>query len=148
MLHVNIEALTILSTLFVRDYENVEGTTLINVASSLGYGILNESVTYSASKFYVTSFTEGLAQELALRGAKLKAKVLAPSVTETEFLVRSRNDLETFDYKILPKYHTSEEMATFLIQLHDSEKVVGLVDEEYNFNLIDPLYPFFSWKAE
>lgn len=145
MLHLNIEALTILTTLFVRDYENVEGAVLINVASTGGYGIVNEAVTYCATKFYVSSFTEGLAQELQLRGAKLQAKVLAPSATETEFAVRSRKGLESFDYNTLQKFHTSEEMAMFLLQLHDSEKIVGLVDPTtYQFNLIQPLYPFVA----
>lgn len=145
MLHLNVEALTILSTLFVRDYENIEGTVLINIASAGGYGIVNEAVTYCATKFYVSSFTEGLAQELQLRGAKLQAKVLAPAATETEFAVRSRKELETFDYNTLQKFHTSEEMAIFLVQLHDSEKIVGLVDPTtYQFNLIQPLYPFVA----
>jgi short-subunit dehydrogenase len=40
MLHVNIEALTILSSLFVRDYENVECTLIINVSSIGGYTII------------------------------------------------------------------------------------------------------------
>lgn len=145
MLHLNIETLTILSTLFVRDYEHVENAVLINVASAGGYGIVNEAVTYCATKFYVSAFTEGLAQELQLRGAKLQAKVLAPAATETEFAVRSRKDLEHFDYHTLQKFHTSAEMATFLLQLRDSDKIVGLVDPAtYQFNIIDPLYPFVA----
>lgn len=143
MLHLNIEALTILSTLFVRDYENVEGSVLINIASMGGYGIVNEAVTYCATKFYVSAFTEGLAQELQLRDAKLQAKVLAPAATETEFAVRSRKDLEDFDYNVLAKFHTAAEMGAFLMQLHDSEKIVGMVDPvTYEFSLADPLHRF------
>lgn len=37
MLHLNIESLTILSSLYVRDYKNVEGTQLINLSSRGGY---------------------------------------------------------------------------------------------------------------
>lgn len=37
MLHLNIEALTILSSLFVRDYSTIDGTQLINVSSGGGY---------------------------------------------------------------------------------------------------------------
>ena len=85
MLRLNIESLAILSTLFVRDYADVEGTQLINVSSALGYVIDIGGVAYSASKYYVSAFTEGLAKELELKGAKMKAKVLAPAVTETEF---------------------------------------------------------------
>ncbi|WP_143595349.1 SDR family NAD(P)-dependent oxidoreductase, partial [Terribacillus saccharophilus] len=59
MLRVNIESLTILSTLFVRDFAEKEGTQLINVSSALGYAIAVGTVTYSASKYYVSAFTEG-----------------------------------------------------------------------------------------
>lgn len=148
MIHLNIEALTILSTLFVRDYENVEGAKLINVSSVGGYGIVQDAVTYCATKFYVSAFTEGLAQELQGRGAKLQAKVLAPAATETEFAARARKDLDTFDYNVLPKFHTSNEMSHFLMQLHDSEKVVGLVDPEtYQFNLINPVFRYVASTA-
>ncbi|BBP87349.1 hypothetical protein BsIDN1_09670 [Bacillus safensis] len=52
MLHLNIEALTILSTLFVRDYEQVEGAQLINISSRAGYTVVGNAVTYSATKFF------------------------------------------------------------------------------------------------
>ena len=67
MLHVNIEALTILSSLFVRDYSMTEGTQLINVSSGGGYTIVANAVTYCATKFYVSAFTEGLSHELKTR---------------------------------------------------------------------------------
>ncbi|MDN0042107.1 SDR family NAD(P)-dependent oxidoreductase, partial [Bacillus aerophilus] len=53
MLRLNIESLTILSTLFVRDYSHVEGTQLINVSSALGYATYIGGITYSASKYFV-----------------------------------------------------------------------------------------------
>ncbi|OMF11544.1 oxidoreductase [Paenibacillus amylolyticus] len=145
MLRVNIESLTILSTLYVRDYANVEGTQLINVSSALGYAIAVGSVTYSASKYYVSAFTEGLAKELELKGAKLKAKILAPAITETEFVQKSL-DAEAFDYKAnMPKYHTAKEMAGFMIKLYDhNEVVVGIVDQNYEFQLTAPMYPIIS----
>ncbi|PWW36112.1 MULTISPECIES: SDR family NAD(P)-dependent oxidoreductase [Paenibacillus] len=144
MLRVNIESLTILSTLYVRDYADVEGTQLINVASALGYAIAVGSVAYSASKFYVSAFTEGLAKELEIKGAKLKAKVLAPAITETEFVKKSL-DTEDFDYKAnMSKYHTAKEMAGFMLDLYDNNEVVGIVDLNYNFNLRSPIYPIIG----
>lgn len=122
MLHLNIEALTILSSLFVRDYADVEGTQLINISSRGGYNIISNAVTYCATKFYVSAFTEGLAQELITTGAKMRAKVLAPSATETEFAQRA-TDTDSFDYeKGVAKFHTSKEMAGFLLDLYDNEK--------------------------
>ncbi|WP_413379707.1 SDR family NAD(P)-dependent oxidoreductase [Paenibacillus taichungensis] len=144
MLRVNIESLTILSTLYVRDYADVEGAQLINVASALGYAIAVGSVAYSATKFYVSAFTEGLAKELEIKGANLKAKVLAPAITETEFVKKSL-DTEDFDYKAnMSKYHTAKEMAGFMLDLYDNSEVVGIVDLNYNFNLRSPIYPIIG----
>lgn len=143
MLQVNIESLTILSSLFVRDYENVEGTQLINVSSAAGYIMISNLVTYSATKFYVSVFTEGLAGELKSKGSKMQAKVLAPAVTKTEFEKNSL-DVEEFQYEgQIPKFSTPEEVAGFMLDLYDSDKIVGLVDENtYEFHLKDPIFPF------
>ncbi|MBC6298676.1 SDR family NAD(P)-dependent oxidoreductase [Listeria booriae] len=145
MLHLNIEALTILSSLFVRDYADVEGTQLINISSRGGYNIISNAVTYCATKFYVSAFTEGLAQELITTGAKMRAKVLAPSATETEFAQRA-TDTDSFDYeKGMVKFHTSKEMAGFLLDLYDNEKIVGLVNgHDFTFELQDPQFTYVN----
>lgn len=143
MLHLNIEALTILSSLYVRDYKDTEGAQLINISSCGGYTIVPTAVTYCAAKFYVSTFTEGLAWELEETGAKMKAKVLAPAATRTEFGMVA-NDVSEYDYdKSFGTYHTSKQVAGFLLELYDSEKVVGLVDrEDFSFRLADPLFPY------
>lgn len=143
MLHLNIEALTILSSLFVRDYRDVEGTQLINVSSAGGYIIVPAAVTYCAAKFYVSTFTEGLAWELKETGAKMRAKVLAPAATKTEFGMVA-NNVGEYDYDIsFGTYHTGRQMAGFLLELYDSEKVVGMVDREsFSFRLAEPLFPY------
>ena len=51
MLNLNIEALTILSSLYVRDYKDVEGTQLINISSCGGYTIVPTAVTCSGQAF-------------------------------------------------------------------------------------------------
>ncbi|KIL17860.1 SDR family NAD(P)-dependent oxidoreductase [Bacillus safensis] len=141
MLHLNIEALTILSTLFVRDYEQVEGAQLINISSRAGFTVVGNAVTYSATKFYVSAFTEGLALELKEKGAKLQAKILAPSATESEFAKRSL-DVDEFEYEgNFKKYHTSKEMAACMLELYDSEKTVGIVDgKTFEFELKDMIF--------
>ncbi|WP_243387449.1 SDR family NAD(P)-dependent oxidoreductase [Bacillus kexueae] len=142
MLRLNNEALTIFSTLFVRDYANVEGTQLINISSAGGYTIIADNVTYCATKFFVSAFTEGLAQELQAKGAKMKAKVLAPAATESEFAKVSLG-IDEFNYEgVLPKFHTSSEMAQLLIELYESDKIVGKVDGiTYEYHLQDPILP-------
>lgn len=143
MLHLNIEALTVFSTLFARDFINKEGTQLINISSAGGYTIVPNAVTYCAAKFYVSTFTEGLDHELRAHGAKMRAKVLAPAATKTEF-GKVANDTIEYDYdKTFGKYHTAEQMAGFLLQLYDSDKTVGMVDREtFEFKLCEPQFDY------
>ncbi len=148
LLALNINALTILSTLFARDYRDAEGTQLINVSSCGGYTIVPNAVTYCASKFYVSAFTEGLAQELKAAHCKMKAKVLAPAATETEF-GKTANHVSKYDYnKRFPIYHTAPQMAKFLLKLYDSDKTVGIVNREtFEFQLTEPILPYAGNSA-
>lgn len=143
MLRLNVEALTLLSSLFVRDYKDVEDTQLINLSSRGGYILVPNAVTYCASKFYVGAFTEGLAHELKAAGAKLRAKVLAPAATKTEFGMVANNTAEYSYNKSFSKYHTSEQVAAFILQLHDSNYIVGLVNwETFEFTLKSPIFEY------
>lgn len=148
MLRLNIAALTIFSTLFVRDYENSAGTQLINISSAGGYTLVPNAVTYCAAKFYVSAFTEGLARELIMSGAKMRAKVLAPAATKTEFGMVA-NDVTEYNYdEQFGTYHTSEQMANFLMLLYDSEKTVGAVNREtFEFELSEPFFPYAGNSA-
>jgi short-subunit dehydrogenase len=143
MLRVNVEALTILSSLYVRDYKDVPGTQLINISSRGGYAIVPNAITYCAAKFYVSAFTEGLAHELKAQQAELKAKVLAPAATQTEF-GKIANDVAEYDYdKNFGRYHTSEQMADLLLALYDSDQTVGAVDgETFSFSLRAPVFDY------
>ena len=143
MLHLNVEALTVLSSLFVRDFKDVEGTQLINISSAGGYTIVPTAITYCAAKFYVSTFTEGLAWELQENGCKMQAKVLAPAATKTEF-GKVANDVTEYDYdKTFSIYHTSAQVAEFLLKLYDSDKVVGAVNREnFIFELKEPQFGY------
>lgn len=143
MLRLNVEALTILSSLYVRDYKDIAGSQLINISSAGGYTIVPTAVTYCATKFFVSIFTEGLARELQEAHAKLQAKVLAPAATKTEF-GKVANNTATYDYdKHFGTYHTSKQMAGFLLKLYDSDQTVGSVDRETcEFRLGSPQFAY------
>lgn len=141
MIHLNIEALTVLSSLYVSDYQDSDDAQLINISSRGGYMLVSNAVTYCATKFYVSAFTEGLALEMKNNQHKLQAKVLAPAATQTEFGKVATNS-STYDYnQHFKQYHTAKEMADFLIQLYQSDSVVGLVDvKDFSFHLSPPLF--------
>ena len=143
MINLNITALVTLSMQFVKKYREKE-TKLINISSIGGYKIVPNAVTYCASKFFVSAFSEGLYHELAQdKQAKMQAKVLAPAATKTEFGMVATGK-EGYDYdRSFKKYHTSEEMAEFLLRLYDSEYCVGSVDRDsFEFSLHQPKFDY------
>ena len=143
MLQLNIISLTLLSHLFVRDYKR-KPAQLINISSAGGYSMVPNAVTYCASKFFVSAFTEGLHHELAQdKEAKMQAKVLAPAATRTEFGPVATDDAG-YDYDAaFKRYHSSEEMAEFLLALYDSDACVGAVDRNnFEFSLGTPRFDY------
>lgn len=146
LIAVDVTALMVFSTLYVRDYRN-ENAQLINISSAGGYTIVPNAVIYCAAKFFVSAFTEGLARELAENHCVLKAKVLAPAATKTNFGKTASNS-EEYDYTAhFSNYHTSEEMAEFLLRLYYGSSVVGKVDRKtFQFELCEPIFPYSGRK--
>ena len=138
MINVNVQALVILSTLFVKKYKNESGAQLINLSSTAGYNLV-PAVLYCASKYFVSIFSEGLAFQLQKENTALKVKILAPHATETEF-GKITTDMAEFNYsKYYSKFHTAREMAGFLLKLYDSDAIVGYVDRDtLEFKLSGP----------
>lgn len=144
MIKLNVEALTVLSILFVKDFADVDGAKLINISSGAGYNIAPLATTYCGTKYFVSAFSEGLAHEMTMTGAKLQVKVLAPASTKTDFAKTAmQDDSITYseDSMYFSKFNTAEEMADFLYQLYASDKVVGLVNHEtFTLSLLDPQF--------
>jgi short-subunit dehydrogenase len=88
-IRVNALALTTLTALAVRPMVARRRGWLLNVSSVAGFQAVPGFAVYSATKAYVTSFTEALHEEL--RGTGVQATVLCPGLTRTEFTDVSRN---------------------------------------------------------
>ncbi|WP_151793889.1 SDR family NAD(P)-dependent oxidoreductase [Acinetobacter nosocomialis] len=142
MINLNIKALTDLSLLYVKDYADKD-STLINTASIGGYAQFDIAVIYCATKFYVASFTEGLALAMQTQGKKMRVKVLAPGATATEFVGQaSVNGGIDGDHLFSPEaFISAEQLADYAYQLYQSDKVVGIVNEQNGFDLKDLIYP-------
>lgn len=138
MIALNVNALMVLSALYIQDYQHVDGAQLINVSSAGGYTIVPSAVTYCATKFFVSAYTEGLARELIRSGAKLRAKILAPAATQTAF-GQVANKVDSYDYDTaFGRYHTSGQMAEFTLALYDSDNITGMIDrDDFSFQLTD-----------
>lgn len=70
---------------------------IVNVASVSGFGQTPGSVSYSATKTWMTSFTEGLYIELKSAGSPVRVQSLCPGFTLSEF-----HDTMHFDRSGIP----------------------------------------------
>lgn len=144
MIDLNVKSLSVLSMLFTRDYKD-KPAQLINVASVGGYLTMPSAATYVATKFYVSAFTESLAQELKAAGAPMKAKILAPGPVETEFIDEANKTAKQEMDGSGFTFHTADQMADFTYQLFESEGVVGIVDmSDMSFSTRDVIHPSFA----
>jgi short-subunit dehydrogenase len=87
MLRLNVVALTELTHLFLPAMVERRRGRILNVASTAGLQPGPWMAGYYASKAYVLSFTEALAEELA--GTGVTATALLPGPTRTEFQSRA-----------------------------------------------------------
>ena len=144
MIDLNVKAVLLSSTLFVKKYQDTPGAQLINVSSGAGYNLYPNCVTYTGTKFFVSAFTENLAHELRDAGAPMQVKLVVPEATETEFINVAGDTAEPVDYaKLFPKFTTKEEMAAYIWQLYQSSYIVGQVDDvTYGFHMHNGKYPY------
>jgi len=71
---------------------------IINVSSVAGFGQAPTSVSYNATKAWMTSFTNGLAIELTVQQSPVKVQALCPGFTYSEF-----HDRMAMDRSPIPK---------------------------------------------
>jgi short-subunit dehydrogenase len=83
MIHVNILALAALTRMFVPDMVERHSGRVLNVASMAGFAPGPLHAVYYASKAFVISFSEAIANELRRTGVTVTA--LCPGFTGTEF---------------------------------------------------------------
>ena len=87
MLQLNVVALTHLTRLFLPDMIRRAHGKILNVASTAAFQPGPLMAVYYASKAYVLSFSEALANEL--RGSEVGVTVLCPGPTATDFQRRA-----------------------------------------------------------
>jgi uncharacterized protein len=71
---------------------------IINVSSVAGFGQAPTSISYNATKAWMTSFTNGLAIELTVQRSPVKVQALCPGFTYSEF-----HDRMAMDRSPIPK---------------------------------------------
>ena len=90
MIQLNVRAVVDLTYRFLGPMRERKRGTIINVASTAGFQAVPYMATYAATKAFVLSFSEALAEENRLHGIHVMA--LCPGVTETNFFEASKID--------------------------------------------------------
>jgi len=87
LLHVNVVALTAMTRLFIEPMLRRADGRILNVASVAAFAPVPTVAAYAASKAYVLSLTESMAEEL--KGTGVTVTALCPGFTDTPMMHRS-----------------------------------------------------------
>ena len=90
MIDLNVKSLVDLTYKFLLPMRERNQGTIINVASTAGFQAVPFMATYAATKAFVLSFSEALAEENRSHGIHVLA--LCPGVTDTNFFAASKID--------------------------------------------------------
>jgi len=90
IINLNISALVALTHRYLKPMRERKSGTIINVSSAAGFQPLPFMATYAATKAFVTSFTEAIAEENRPFGIQILA--LCPGSTKTNFFAASGID--------------------------------------------------------
>jgi len=99
-IQLNVTALTYLTRLFLGPMLERHSGRIMNVASTAGFQPGPLMAVYYATKAYVISFSEALANELAGKG--ITVTCLCPGATETGFASRAGNDKSRLFKQLAP----------------------------------------------
>src|SRR6516165_2612082 len=87
---LNVNAVVVLTHAVLAEMRPRKRGAIINVASVVAFQPFPHFAVYAASKAFVLSFTEALAEEL--KGSGLRIMALCPGAAKTEMSVFSRNE--------------------------------------------------------
>jgi short-subunit dehydrogenase len=101
---------------------------IINVSSVSGFGQNPGSVGYSATKTWMTSFTEGLYMELKTIGSPVRVQALCPGFTLSEF-----HDVIAFDRKKIPSWMwmTAEDVVSASLRGLERDQLIVIPGWRY-----------------
>lgn len=90
MIRLNVSVLVALTHLYLRPMRARGAGAIINVASTAAFQSVPYMATYAATKAFVLSFSEALAEENRAKGVRIMA--LCPGATDTNFFDAAKGD--------------------------------------------------------
>ena len=123
MINLNILSLSKLSRLFLDSIQKSKDRAIINIASTAAFQALPQMAVYAATKAYVLSFSEAIAEEMKNSKSKVKVICICPGITESEFQVRA----DMSDLKINKQFvASSEAVAKYTVKSLEKGKTTAV----------------------
>src|SRR5690349_7784126 len=119
MIQLNVRAVVDLTHRFLGPMRERKRGTIINVASTAAFQAVPYMATYAATKAFVLSFSEALAEENRSHGIHVMA--LCPGVTETNFFEAAKMDRPP-----MRTIQTAEEVVDAALRAMDRQKTVAI----------------------
>lgn len=117
MIHTNIQAVHILTKLFLKDFIKKDTGYILNVSSSAAFLPGPLMACYYASKAYVQRLSEAIYEELRRKGSKVYIGTLCPGPVATEFDQKA-------NVRFSVKNLTSQEVAEYAIKKMFQKKLI------------------------
>jgi short-subunit dehydrogenase len=136
MIQLNVSALTELSLEAAKILIQKRSGAIINVASTAGFQAVPYMSVYAATKAYVLSFTEALAEELHAFGVRVMA--LCPGYTRTEFQEVAGEPIESVRRR---RMMSAEDCVRIGLKDFDAGKRISVT------GTLNKLQTFASWLA-
>lgn len=124
LVQLNVATVTLMTKLFLKDMVARKSGKILNVASMAAFMSGPYMATYFASKAYVMSFTEAVAEEV--RGSGVKLMALCPGVAATNFQATAKNEAAIIGGKIDSLMMTAEEVVKVGYKDFMDEKVISI----------------------
>jgi len=128
MVQVNLVSLTQMTGLFLPDMVKRGGGKVLNIGSTGSFAPGPFNAVYCATKAYVLSFTEAIAQEL--QGTDVMAMAFCPGATKTEFAKRAgMEDTRIFLAGVMDAHEVAKCGYRFLEEGRSVITVPGIVNK-------------------
>ena len=131
-IHVNITALTALMKLAIPHMQDNGGGRILNVASTASFMPGPNMAVYHATKAYVLSLSEAVAEEL--RGTRVSITALCPGATDTNFFAADNAEGATLLTKMpMPSARSVAEAGWLAMIAGKRVKVTGIDNNIFAF---------------
>lgn len=140
MMQVNMVTLTNLTYLYLQQMVQKNSGRIMNVSSTASFMPGPLQAVYYATKAYVTSFTQAIAEEV--RDYNITATALCPGAVSTGFV--EAGNLEGLD--IWKQARSAESVAEYGYKAMEKGQLIAINEKKLRF-MLDWIIPFLPRKA-